>query len=386
MAAIASGSLNHNNSQLFNPVIFPQVCRNNSYYISQIDHRIHFDPSLTIILIIIIIIIMVTAFIGNFLIIITIYYSKRLHTNSGYLMANLAAADLLFSCTVIPSTLVILIYRRNILPSVLCVMSGFFYTLAGGTSIATIASITTDRFIAVFKPLHYPSWMSSQFIAILIAFSWIFAGIHAVIPMLGLECYGLGRYTFMQASASCWIDSTLMRGLPNQVYITLSTIEVCLLLSFVVFSYIFMYCKARDSNRKVWSINLSIRSHAVQSNAFTQPNRKRHICKATKTTLTLISAFLVCWTPAALEAVLALYLPYQISDVVFLVLTWLTYLNSAINPIIYGLMNRNFIESFRQLARRYQSKHCNWIGPLFGQKTSVTLVENIRDSKLNQYG
>lgn len=365
-------------SSTFKPALFPHFCSNISNYLP-VDNAVPYHPTLIICLIVIIAVIMAIALVGNTLVIITIYCCKRLHTNSGYLMANLAVADLLFSCTIIPSTLANLIYQRNVLTPVLCQINGFLYTLAAGTSIVTVTVITTDRLIAVFKPLHYPRWMSSQFIAILIASSWVFACIHAVLPILGLECFGFGRYTFLPSAASCWVDATLFLGLPNNLFVALTTVEVCLLLGFVVFSYIFMYCKARDSNRKVWSINLSIRHHVVQTNAFNQTRHQPMVCKATKTTLTLVSAFLICWTPAAIESLLALYIPYTIPDMAFLALTWLTYLNSAVNPIIYGLLNRNFTDCLRRLSRHCQSKHCSWIGPLFRHKNSITLVENIRD-------
>ncbi|KAM7292762.1 alpha-2 adrenergic receptor [Ixodes scapularis] len=82
---------------------------------------------------------------------------------------------------------------------------------------------------------------------------------------------------------------------------------------------------------------------------------KRKLAKARERRATMIlglimAAFILAWLPFFLMYVLgALCKRCQISDTVFAVAFWLGYCNSAVNPIIYTIFNRDFRKAFRKI-------------------------------------
>uniref|UniRef100_A0A0K0DPW6 G_PROTEIN_RECEP_F1_2 domain-containing protein n=1 Tax=Angiostrongylus cantonensis TaxID=6313 RepID=A0A0K0DPW6_ANGCA len=77
--------------------------------------------------------------------------------------------------------------------------------------------------------------------------------------------------------------------------------------------------------------------------------------KAAKTVAIVTGCFIFCWLGFSL-----LYgLELQANDVVWSVLFWLGYLNSALNPIIYTVFNREFRLCFKRLLTCHYLNHPN---------------------------
>ncbi|XP_064480631.1 alpha-2C adrenergic receptor-like [Ornithodoros turicata] len=93
------------------------------------------------------------------------------------------------------------------------------------------------------------------------------------------------------------------------------------------------------------------RSHAPSD----AERHKRKLAKARERRATMIlglimAAFILAWLPFFLLYVLgALCKSCEISDTVFAVAFWLGYCNSAVNPIIYTIFNRDFRKAFRKI-------------------------------------
>ena len=72
--------------------------------------------------------------------------------------------------------------------------------------------------------------------------------------------------------------------------------------------------------------------------------------KATKTLGIILGAFIVCWLPFF---IISLAIPICTScwfhQAIFDFFTWLGYLNSLINPIIYTMSNEDFKQAFHKL-------------------------------------
>lgn len=102
--------------------------------------------------------------------------------------------------------------------------------------------------------------------------------------------------------------------------------------------------------------------------------------RATSTIAVLVLAFIICWVPFSVVYLIDRICLCGLQDGPwFAVMFWMGYCNSAVNPILYSIFNRDFRKAFNRLLsrrKRYhwcqdcQHKHVSraerWILPILG--------------------
>jgi len=73
--------------------------------------------------------------------------------------------------------------------------------------------------------------------------------------------------------------------------------------------------------------------------------------KATKTLGIILGAYIVCWLPFFIYTLVVSACDSCFHPGLFDIFTWLGYLNSLINPIIYTMSNEDFKRAFHKLIR-----------------------------------
>ncbi len=71
--------------------------------------------------------------------------------------------------------------------------------------------------------------------------------------------------------------------------------------------------------------------------------------KAAKTLAIITGAFVVCWLPFFVMAILIALLGDVFNDTMASVFLWLGYMNSTLNPIIYTIFSPDFRQAFKRL-------------------------------------
>ncbi|XP_022669321.1 probable G-protein coupled receptor No9 [Varroa jacobsoni] len=107
-----------------------------------------------------------------------------------------------------------------------------------------------------------------------------------------------------------------------------------------------------------------------------QARRFRTEAKATKTVGSIVGAFICCWLPFFTVYLVKAFCETCIHDIVFGVFFWLGYLNSALNPLIYALVSKDFRHAFKKILCRCCLKR-GGISSLIKQVHQLTVLDDV---------
>ncbi|XP_004683681.1 PREDICTED: olfactory receptor 2D2 [Condylura cristata] len=109
---------------------------------------------------------------GNLLLMSLVQMDSRLHTPMYFFLCNLSLADLCFSTNIVPQALAHLLSRRKAISFPRCAAQLLLFLIFGCTQCALLAVMSYDRYVAICKPLQYPSIMTWRVCVQLAAGSW----------------------------------------------------------------------------------------------------------------------------------------------------------------------------------------------------------------------
>ncbi|KAM9356747.1 5-hydroxytryptamine receptor 4-like [Symphorus nematophorus] len=225
------------------------------------------------------------------------------------------------------------------------------------SSIFHLSCVALDRYISVCDPLHYPARMSRRRVALLLLLCWI---LPLVISSLSVS---LGMYTqsplAVVNSSSTLQDAHACLATFHVPYaFATSILSFFIPMGFMLFAYGKIFKAAQRQARWIHAIN----HHTGQLNQMnlspvrTASTRRvqTHVerCslkkewKAVKTLGLIMGVFLVCWLPFFCVNMVHPLKGYSISPLVLEALMWLGYANSALNPFLYALFNKNYRHVF----------------------------------------
>ncbi|XP_032700487.1 olfactory receptor 4C11-like [Lontra canadensis] len=122
--------------------------------------------------------------VGNFLIIVTIKYSPTLGNPMYFFLFYLSLADSCFSTSIAPRLLVDSLSAKKVITYNKCMTQVFALHLFGCMDIFVLILMAADRYVAICKPLHYPTIMRRQVCTILIILAWIGSFIHSIAQII----------------------------------------------------------------------------------------------------------------------------------------------------------------------------------------------------------
>uniref|UniRef100_A0A8C4WDH3 Olfactory receptor n=1 Tax=Gopherus evgoodei TaxID=1825980 RepID=A0A8C4WDH3_9SAUR len=118
---------------------------------------------------------------GNLSMISLIRIETRLHTPMYFFLSNLSLVDITYSSIIAPKALVNFLAERKVISFAGCATQFFFHSFSVNSEASLLAVMAYDRFIAICKPLMYMLIMSRKVCVQLVAASYIYASINAIV-------------------------------------------------------------------------------------------------------------------------------------------------------------------------------------------------------------
>lgn len=290
--------------------------------------------------------IILAAIMGNTLILTSLYRFTCLQTKTNAFVLNLAIADLFLAVSAMPFTLATSIKYDWIFGNVMCQVTAVLNSIFCEASIMTLAFVSLERFLAIVYPLEYERMVTSKRVKFVIGFIWSEA------IFCASSTFVFSRFTFLKFESICTVDWG---------YKMAYTLLFAILFFYVPFLvtavlYCFILHTAIKQHKRVAAIKVGEivldrqsqkRDKAEQDRGGAKWTKKEH--KATIMIAIVVGTFCVCWIPHSVSVFCLLDSNCQWDDSFFIVTTWLAMLNSAMNSIIYGLMNRSFRRAFKSI-------------------------------------
>ncbi|NP_666414.1 olfactory receptor family 5 subfamily B member 107 [Mus musculus] len=120
------------------------------------------DPGLQLPLFVIFLLIYIITLVGNLGMILLIFLDSQLHIPMYFFLGNLSLVDVCYSSAVTPKVIAGLLIGDKFISYNDCAAQMFFFAAFATVENYLLASMAYDRYVAVCKPLHYTTTMTSN--------------------------------------------------------------------------------------------------------------------------------------------------------------------------------------------------------------------------------
>ncbi|XP_023120341.2 trace amine-associated receptor 13c-like [Amphiprion ocellaris] len=265
----------------------------------------------------------------NLLVIISVSHFRQLHTPTNILLLSLAVSDFLVGFVLLPGE----IYRKTqcwFLGDVMCSFYYYVVYFVFSTSVGNMVLISTDRYVAICHPLHYPTRVTVIKAKLCVCMCWFCSVFYSSVvfkdalnqPGINNSCIG-----------ECIVVVSYIAELVDLVLTFIAPITAIILLYMRVFVVAVSQAHAMRSHTAAVTHQQSV----------TLSTRKSEL-KAARTLGVLVLVFLICFCPFYC-VILAGSSPYT-ANLVFLMF----YLNSCLNPVIYALFYPWFRKAVKHIV------------------------------------
>ena len=270
----------------------------------------------------------VLSLIGNSLTIAVVYQNvnKRMRTASNYFVVSMAVGDILVTVVLMVGRIISVAYASGspfsgVLASIMCKLHYYIWFLSIGWSTLSLSAIAVDRFLLVFFP--HRRMITLRIARLSIAGIIIIAALSSIPGLVGFTSIEYKGQTY------CFWERVL-RLIPIYV-MTLTSFGVFLpiVLLIVLYSAICF---------KLW----------LRKTPGNPANTERMNRRIVLMLITMVAIFACCWLPVATMHIACYGFPtskaclvLRTVDISF-ALWFIALSNSAVNPYIYFVFNRNF--------------------------------------------
>lgn len=293
------------------------------------------------------ILICIGAFTGNVMLFILVAKTPALQTKGNIFILNLAVADLLVAVVNMPITIVTVISEDWELGREVCMASGFFTLLTFVASCMALSMISVNRYHAIVQWTKYHDKYTPWKCALYVGIVW-----SVTIGLSLPPFFGWAKFDFDPGQSYCFAEWTASKSY------TIFMIGACLLgpLGIMTYCYVKILKFKKDSGRRVLAsaqsgTEVTMHSFSATTNGNFQQSTAtlRTDRKLTRTIMSLIVVFGLCWSPFAIIMLIQVFSGAQVPRWLDFGSLVLGYMNSFFNVFVYNATNKSIRQGYRKL-------------------------------------
>lgn len=289
----------------------------------------------------------IVGLLGNTLVIYVVIRFSKMQTVTNMYIVNLAIADECFLIG-IPFLIVTMYKQEWIFGNTMCKVYMISTSINQFTSSIFLFIMSADRYIAVCHPISSPKWRTPFISRIVSLGAWTMSALFVIPVVMYANAFPVDLNS-TSSKLTCNIIWAENDSGPGQTTFTIYS----LILGFTVplfFIFVF-YCFVI---RKLKTVGPKHKSK----------EKKRSHRKVTNLVLTVITVYVLCWSPYWIAQVALISTPPDscrspIIVTIYLLASCLSYSNSAMNPILYAFLSDNFKKSFVKACTCATGKDAN---------------------------
>ena len=290
------------------------------------------------------VLILLLLFLGNSLTLLVMLLNRRMRTIPNMFVASLAVSDVLLGlCSFVPFGIPVLVTSHWLFNDTACQFQGYITIALVVASIHTLVLMAVNRYYRIVKPAKYQRYFTKKKTLIMILVSW-FSSFCAPLPHV---LSGI-KIVFHPAKFFCYfvIEKRAFLHYGSPLYIGVPT---CV----IIYCYSRIFSTVRNHNRNLHLPNNLISSVNVED------------VKVARTIFLVVVFFNLCWIPILTVNVLDdVFQRWIFPTEVYILNSFLGTLSSAVNPLLYGVMNKSFRTNYLKLLRCTYCRSQVVVGPL----------------------
>ncbi|KAM5176554.1 olfactory receptor 11H4 [Callospermophilus lateralis] len=120
---------------------------------------------------------------GNGAIICAVRCDPRLHTPMYFLLGNFAFLEIWYVSSTVPNMLANILSKTKAISFSGCFLQFYFFFSLGTTECLFLAVMAYDRYLAICRPLHYPTIMTGRLCSTLVSLCWLIGFLGYPVPI-----------------------------------------------------------------------------------------------------------------------------------------------------------------------------------------------------------
>ncbi|XP_020141729.1 olfactory receptor 11H4-like [Microcebus murinus] len=271
----------------------------------------------------------VFSMVGNGTIVCAVKLDKRLHTPMYILLGNFAFLEIWYITSTVPSMLVNFLSETKTISFIGCFLQFYFFTSLGTTEVYFLCIMAYDRYLAICRPLHYPTIMTPQLCYILMSLCWVFGFLSYSVSTVQLSqvpfCGPNVVNHFLCDMDPLMALSCAPAPVTEIVFYILSSLIIILTLLYIFGSYILLLIAV-----------LKVPSAAGRQKAFSTCGSHLTVVCLFFGALLAMYASPTADNPAAFQKIMTLF--YSV-------------VTPFLNPVIYSLRNKEMKAALKNILR-----------------------------------